>query len=88
MKYSVVLSNKARKNLKKLNKTVSAMLIAWIRKNLHETENPRALGKALTANLSGLWRYRVGDYRIITEIQDEIITVLVLEIGHRREIYQ
>ena len=87
MKYTVLLSGKARKNLKKLDKTVSSMLIAWIRKNLHGTENPRAHGKKLTANFGGLWRYRVGDYRIIAEIQDEIITILVLEIGHRRDIY-
>ncbi|MDR0311224.1 MAG: type II toxin-antitoxin system RelE/ParE family toxin [Acidobacteriota bacterium] len=87
MKYSVVLSDKARKNLKKLNKTIAAMLVAWIRKNLHGTENPRIHGKALTSNLSGLWRYRVGDYRIIAEIQDELVAVIVIEIGHRREIY-
>ena len=63
------------------------MLLGWIRKNLEGCENPRQHGKALTANRKGQWRYRVGNYRILSEIQDEKIIILILEIGHRREIY-
>ena len=51
-------------------------------------EDPRSIGKALQGNLGGLWRYRVGDYRVICEIQDEILCVLVVNLGNRREIYR
>ena len=53
-----------------------------------EAEHPTQRGKALTANLTGLWRYRVGDYRLICDIQDGELVVLVLQIGHRREVYR
>jgi len=64
------------------------LIVAWIRKNLEGCTNPRLYGKGLVANLNGQWRYRIGDYRIIAEISDEKITILVLTIGHRKEIYQ
>ena len=51
------------------------------------TENPRIKGKPLTGDLKGLWRYRVGDYRILAEIQDDKIVILILDIGHRSKIY-
>lgn len=50
-------------------------------------DNPRSKGKGLTANRSGEWRYRIGDYRLITEIQDDKIVILVVSVGHPREIY-
>lgn len=87
MKYKVVFSDNALKQLKKLDKHISALIIGWIDKNLEGTNNPRQHGKALVANRNGQWRYRIGDYRAICEIQDNKITVLVLEIGHRRSIY-
>lgn len=58
------------------------------RKNLEQCENPRQHGKALTGDKSGQWRYRIGDYRIISEILDEEIQILVLEVGHRKKIYE
>lgn len=87
MKYSVVFSENAKKQLKKLDRHIYSLIIGWLEKNIEGTENPRIHGKALTANRSGEWRYRIGDYRLICEIKDEEIVVLVLEIGHRREIY-
>ena len=87
MRYSVILSEKARKTLKKLDKHTSLLIIGWIEKNLEGCENPRIHGKGLTANRSGQWRYRVGNYRLICEIQDEKIAILVLEVGHRKNIY-
>ena len=87
MKYSVVFTEKAKKELKKLDKHTALLIVAWIRKNLEGCTNPRLHDKGLTANLSGQWRYRIGDYRVIAEISDEKITILVLTIGHRREIY-
>ena len=59
----------------------------WLEKNIQNCENPRLHGKGLVENKSGQWRYRIGDYRVICKIQDKEIIVLVLEVGHRREIY-
>lgn len=86
-KYKVEYSSKAIKNLRKLDKYTRNLIYAWIDKNLVDCENPRIHGKGLVENKSGQWRYRVGDYRLICEIKDEEIIILVLEIGHRREIY-
>ncbi|MDE7164064.1 MAG: type II toxin-antitoxin system RelE/ParE family toxin [Clostridiales bacterium] len=85
--YNVILSKKADKQLKKLDKHAAETIHAWMVKNLQNCENPKQHGKALSGNLSGLWRYRVGDYRIIAEIQEEKVVILVLEIGHRKSIY-
>ena len=85
MKYPVVFSTKTLKQLKKLDKNVAAALFAWIKKNLDGSKNPRANGNALTTDMAGLWRYRVGNYRIIAEISDGKISVVVLEAGHRCE---
>ena len=86
--FRVVLSDQARKQLKKLDRHVSSLILGWIRKNLEGCENPRSLGKALTADKAGAWRYRVGDYRIICEIHDNEVVILVLSVGHRREVYR
>lgn len=88
MRYTVEYSQQAVKNLKKLDKYTASLILGWIEKNLVDCENPRQHGKGLTANRSGQWRYRVGDYRILADIQDEKIVILILEVGHRREIYE
>ncbi len=88
MKYKVIFTDKANKQLNKIDKHVASLIIGWIEKNLDGTENPRQHGKGLTGNKAGEWRYRIGDYRIICDIQDEEIIILVLEIGHRRNIYE
>ena len=88
MKYKVVFTNEAKKQLKKLDKHIAALIIGWIEKNLEGCTNPRQHGKPLIADRIGQWRYRIGDYRIICEIQDEEIIILILEIGHRRNIYE
>ncbi len=86
--FHVVLSELARKELKKMDRHVSSMILGWIRKNLEGCENPRSIGKALTGDKSGAWRYRVGDYRIICNIHDTEIIILILSIGHRKEVYR
>ena len=88
MNYKVVFTDDAKKQLKKLDKHIASLILGWIEKNLEGCVNPRQHGKSLTANRAGQWRYRVGDYRIICEIQDEEIVILVLEIGHRKKIYE
>ncbi|HIY57884.1 MAG TPA: type II toxin-antitoxin system RelE/ParE family toxin [Candidatus Tetragenococcus pullicola] len=87
MSYNVKYEKQARKTLKKMDKFQSSMIISWIEKNLIGTENPKVHGKDLVGNKSGLWRYRVGDYRIIADIQEETVTILIVNIGHRRDIY-
>ena len=87
MQYKVIFSEKAKKQLKKLDKHISALIIGWLEKNIQNCENPRVHGIGLVENKSGQWRYRIGDYRVICEIKDSEVIVLVLEIGHRKEIY-
>ena len=70
-----------------VNAFTKKQIIAWIEKNLVNCDNPRVKGKGLTANRSGQWRYRIGDYRVIAEIDDNKIVILVLEVGHRSKIY-
>ena len=73
---------------KKLDKYTQRMLVAWIDKNLENCTNPRIYGKGLTSNRRGQWRYRIGDYRIICNIEDNKLVILALTIGHRRDIYK
>ncbi len=87
MKYTVEFTQRALKDLKKLDRSTASLILGWIRKNLEGCENPRVHGKGLSANRSGQWRYRVGDYRLIAEIEDNKIRILILNIGHRRDIY-
>ncbi|MCF0154551.1 MAG: type II toxin-antitoxin system RelE/ParE family toxin [Veillonella sp.] len=86
--YQVSFSESALKDLKKLDKSVSRVIKNWVIKNLVDTPNPRLHGKALTGNLSGVWRYRGGDYRLFAEINDNNITIFIFEVAHCREIYK
>lgn len=70
-----------------MDNSTSKLIEAWIEKNLMNTENPQIKGKALTGDLKGLWRYRVSDYKILADIQDDKIVILILDIGHRSKIY-
>ena len=87
MSYRVETTPRFDKEFKKLDKYTQRILKSWIQKNLFACDNPREHGKGLTANLNGLWRYRIGDYRLICDIQDEELVILALTVGHRREIY-
>ena len=87
MSFRIVFSEKALKQLKKLDRSTASLITGWLRKNIEGCSNPRQHGKGLTADRSGQWRYRVGNYRIIVDINDEKVLVLVLEIGHRKNIH-
>ncbi|MDR0937051.1 MAG: type II toxin-antitoxin system RelE/ParE family toxin [Oscillospiraceae bacterium] len=87
MEYKVDYEKKARQQLKKLDPNTLKMITSWVDENLVGCTNPRAFGKALTANFSGKWRYRVGNYRLISDISDETLTILVVKVGHRKNIY-
>lgn len=88
MRYHVQYTKTAVKQLKKLDRSILAFIMAFIEEKLVACENPRALGKALQGSLSEVWRYRVGDYRILAKIEDEKITIMVVEVGHRKNIYE
>lgn len=87
-KYTVEFSAECEKRFHKLDNSVKKLILTWLNKNLENCENPRVHGKALIGNKKGLWRYRVGNYRILCNIDDEQITILVVDIGHRSEIYK
>ena len=88
MSWEVEYSAKALKQLKKLDSSQSKLLIAWIEKNLVGCSDPRFLGKPLSGDKSEWWRYRIGSYRLLVELKDNKLQVLVVQIGHRREIYR
>ncbi len=88
MGYDVVYSKEAIKSLKKIDKGQRILLYNWIERNLINIENPRSNGKVLNGNLKDYWRYRVGEYRIIADIQDKNITIVIVNVGHRREVYK
>lgn len=85
--YHVNLTETAKKQLSKLDKYTQRLITSWLKKNIDGCEDPRIHGKPLAANLKGKWRYRIGDYRVICEIQDNKLIVLAISIGHRKEIY-
>lgn len=87
-RYNVELSDRFKREFRKLDKYTQKIIRAWIDKNLVDTENPLAHRKGLTANRSGQWRYRIGDYRLICSIEDERLIILALSAGHRSEIYK
>lgn len=88
MKYSVETTARFDNEFKKLDRYTQRMIKNWIGNNLVEAENPRQRGRGLTANRSGQWRYRIGDYRLICQINDNKLVILALSVGHRREIYK
>lgn len=85
--YQIVTTDKFDKSFKKLDRHTQKIIKSWIEKNLMNCENPRLHGKGLTANRSGQWRYRVGDYRILADIQDNNIVLVLVDIGYRSRIY-
>lgn len=83
---TVIFADKARKEFLKLDKPIQKQIQTFIVK-LQSLEDPRSSGKALVGNLSGRWRYRVGDYRLVCEIDDDKIIITILKIGHRNKVY-
>ena len=87
MSYSVEYTDDAVKQLRKMDRFTRTMILNWISKHLDGTGDPFASGHALTGDKVGLWRYRIGDYRIISKIDKGKLIILLLEIGHRSNIY-
>lgn len=86
--WRVEFDRAAVRDLRKLSTRAEASVLRYLRERIAVRENPRRLGHALTGDHKGLWRYRIGDYRIIAAIEDDRFVVLVVAVGHRREIYR
>ena len=88
MVWEVEFTDIADKQLSKLDKPIKTRIINWLDERLNGCENPKLWGVPLVGELSGLWRYRIGDYRVICEIRNSELVVLVIELGHRRDVYK
>ena len=87
MTYTISTTARFDREFKKLDRYTQRMIKGGIDKNLVGSSDPRQHGNGLTANRSGQWRYRIGDYRLICEILDDELVILALSVGHRREVY-
>jgi mRNA interferase RelE/StbE len=85
--WTINYTDTAKGQLSKLDKQAALRILDYMDKRISGQDNPRTCGKALTGSLGGLWRFRVGDYRIICDIQDGSVVILVLKIGHRSKVY-
>jgi mRNA interferase RelE/StbE len=86
--WKIEFSKKADKALDKLALKDAERIVSFLDQRIAHAPNPRDLGKPLAGQWAGHWRYRVGDHRILCKIEDQTIIILVIEIGHRREIYR
>jgi mRNA interferase RelE/StbE len=86
--WTVKISNVAERQLKKMDRPLQKRILDWLDDRIEGCKNPRHFGEPLKGGYSGFWRYRVGNYRILCDIQDQKVLVLVLTIGHRRQVYR
>lgn len=89
MVWTIKIDDRAKKNLAKLDKPVAKRIITFLRERVATLDDPRSIGEALQGSkLGDFWKYRVGDYRIISRIEDDELCVLVVRIGNRRDVYR
>ena len=88
MTWTVEFDDAAAKELRKLDKQTQQEILRFFRKRIATDEDPRRFGKPLSHDLAGLWRYRVRNYRMICNIEDGKLLVLVLRVGHRKDVYE
>jgi len=86
--WTIEYTKTAENQLRKLDRQIARRILDHLDDKIASLDNPRSRGKALSGPLGELWRYRVGDYRVICEIQDNVMRILVVEAGHRRQIYK
>jgi mRNA interferase RelE/StbE len=86
--WRVDFDRSAARDLRKLGHEGQRLVLSYLRKRIATAENPRRFGQPLTGDLRGLWRYRVADYRIVAAIEEHRLVVLVVSVGHRREVYR
>ena len=87
MSWDYKFTERALKQLKKLGHPAQQRIIEFLDEHVFGADDPRRQGKALSRELRGLWRYRVGDYRIVCQLEDEVLIVLVVRVGHRKDAY-
>lgn len=87
-RYKLIYSKDFQKIFKKLDPSVQKLMASYIKHNLENTNNPREHGKALIGDKKGLWRYRIGNYRLLVEIQDKQLIILILTFGYRKDVYK
>ena len=88
MVYKLEYSKRFDRQFSKLDKSTQRYIFNWLIKHLDNVENPRYSGKSLTGNKQGLWRYRIGNYRVIVDISDTNCVIIAVEVGHRKFIYK
>lgn len=88
MVYKLGFSKRFDRQFSKLDKSTQRYIFNWLIKHLDNVENPRYSGKSLTGNKQGLWRYRIGNYRVIVDISDTNCVIIAVEVGHRKFIYK
>jgi mRNA interferase RelE/StbE len=86
--WRVEFDRAAARELRKLGAEAERRVLAFLRTRIAGSSDPRRLGQPLTGDRHGFWRYRVGDYRIVAAIEDDRLVVLVVTVGHRREVYR
>ncbi len=88
MGWTIDYSNTAREQLRKLDKSLARRIVNYMDERIATLENPRNAGKPLVGALGGLWRYRIGDCRVICDIQDGALRILVVRLGNRSDVYR
>ena len=85
--YDLIYDKKYLKSLKKLDIQAQKIITNWIENNLLNCQEPRFSGKPLTGNFKGIWRYRIGAYRLLAKIDDDKLIIFAIDVGHRKNIY-
>lgn len=88
MRWAYRFDERALKELRKLDRQAQKDILGYLDERVAVEADPRRFGKGLHADLAGLWRYRVGDYRILCQIKDGLLLVLVISVGHRKNVYE
>ena len=85
--WAIEYSEKAARELLKIDREAARRIKRYLDERIATDDDPRRFGESLAGNLSGLWKYRIGDFRVIAEIQDERLIILVIRVGHRSKVY-
>ena len=88
MAWTIKYADSALRQLKKLDKPIARRILDYLDERIATADDPRVAGKALTGPMGGLWRYRVGDYRIVCDVRDGELMILVIEVGNRKDVYR
>src|SRR3989344_3966041 len=86
--WTIVLTESSIKEINKMGKSENERIQRFLYEKLLGSDDPRIFGKKLTGPLHQFWSYRVGDYRIISKIKDDVLTIIVVRVGHRKDVYE